>query len=293
MPSENFLLDNFTVSARDIAEADVNSLLALSVGVGWPHRAEDWEFMRSVGHGRVAMDESGRVHGTAMWFPFGEACATIGMVITTPRLQTNGGGQWLTRHVLERTQGRALGLHATHQSHRLFLSLGFVDEGPVYRNEGHVVAPPGPASPTDAEIRAFAHSDLSAIREMDRTTTGWNRDTLIDALVMRSCGTVLVRNGRPEAFALMRPFGRGTVIGPVVAASEEDALSVLHPLIAGQTGKYVRIDTQDETSRFTSFARLCGLGLVEKVTRMSRGEPWPFTSANVPSQFAMASQATG
>ncbi len=293
MPSENFVLDNFVVAARDIAMADVNSLLALSVGVGWSHRAEDWEFMRSVGHGRVAMDESGRVHGTAMWFPFGSTCATIGMVITTPRLQTNGGGQWLTRHVLAQTQGRTLGLHATQQSHRLFLSFGFTDEGKVFQNEGRVVAPPWLAPPRDGEIRPFTDSDVSAFRKMDVNTTGWNRDALIDALAMHSRGTVLVRSGKPEAFALMRPFGRGVVIGPVIAATEEDALNVLCPLIAGQTGKYVRIDTKDDTSRVARFIRQCGLRVVEKVTRMSRGEPWPFTNERSLSQFALASQATG
>src|SRR6476660_8653707 len=127
MPSETFFLDSFTVTARDIVDADTKWLLALSVGVSWSHRAEAWEFMRAVGRGRVAM-----------WFPFGEQCATIGMLITTPRLQAHGGAQWLMRHVLEETKGRVLGLHATRQSHRLFRSLGFTDEGMIYQHEGYV-----------------------------------------------------------------------------------------------------------------------------------------------------------
>src|SRR5690348_12981366 len=105
MTSETFLLDTIPVGVRDMDGIDVNLLLALSVNVGWPHRAEDWEFMREVGQGLVVTDEAGRVHGSAMWFPQGEDFATIGMVITTARLQSYGGAQWLMSHLLERVQG--------------------------------------------------------------------------------------------------------------------------------------------------------------------------------------------
>lgn len=291
--SETFLLDTFTVSARDIGDADIKSLLALSVVVGWSHRAEDWEFMREVGRGRVAMDEMGRVHGVAMWFPFGDQYATIGMVITTPRLQTHGGGQWLIRHVLEKVQGRALGLHATQQSHRLFRSLGFVDEATIYQHEGRVGLPPELAPAPDVEIREFNRSDLPAVKELDLAASGWDRHALIDALVARARGTVLSRKGKLEACALMRPFGRGTVIGPIIAGSEEDALSVLHPLIADREGSFVRMDTWDGTGRLAGLARQCGLQLVEKGTRMSLGKPWPFLAEEAPFLFAPASQATG
>lgn len=293
MPNETFLLDTFTVIARDIADADVKLLLALSVGVGWSHRAEDWEFMREVGHGRVAMDESGRVHGVAMWFPFGEKYATVGMLITTPRLQAHGGAQWLMRHVLEQTKGRALGLHATSESHRLFVSLGFKDEGKIYRHEGYVGSLPEMPPTGDGELREFSHSDLSAIRDLDLEATGWDRHALIDALVTRSRGMALARQGNVEAFALMRPFGRGMVVGPVIAGSEEDALSVIHPLIAEQSGRFLRIDLWDETSRLAAFAEHCGLSVAETGTRMSLGKPWPVSTGTMHSLFAPASQATG
>lgn len=293
MPSAPFLLDQFRITARDIADVDVKSLIALSVGVGWVHRLEDWAFMREVGRGQVAMDETGRVHGVAMWFPFGDQCATIGMVITSPKLQKHGGGQWLVRHILKQTRDRTLGLHATQQSHKLFLSQGFSDEGTVHLYQGNVGTPPElPAAP-DTELREFSYEDLPTIRELDRAATGWDRRELIDALVARSRGMVLSRMGKVEAFALMRPFGRGMVIGPITASSEEDALRVLRPLIADSKNSFVRIDIWDETGRLANFVKLSGLRLNEKVTRMSLGKPWPFSAGCSPAQWALASHATG
>lgn len=292
-PDATFRLDDFKVAARDIAEPDLTALLALSVSVGWSHRAADWAFMRSVGRGLVAMDESGRVHGSVMWFPFGSDRATIGMLITTPRLQSNGGGLWLMGHALAQTKGRALGLHATKQSHRLCRSLGFGDEGTVYQHQGHVGAIPDVMTSPDAQVRELTGADLPAIRTIDRLATGWDRDRLIDALAEQSRGMVLVRGDQVEGYALARPFGRGVVFGPVIANSEKDALSVLAPLIAMHSGCYGRIDTGSITGRVADFARQCGLEVVETVTRMSRDERWPFSSGDAPTQFALASHATG
>jgi hypothetical protein len=75
-------IDAFEARAVDIDTVELDQLHALSIGVGWPHRAEDWQSLRDVGHGIVAHDEIGRVLGSAMWFPHGRDFSTVGMVIT-------------------------------------------------------------------------------------------------------------------------------------------------------------------------------------------------------------------
>ncbi len=293
MPSDTFLLDTITVTVRDLDSVDTCLLLALSVNVGWSHRAEDWEFMREVGQGLVVSDEAGRVHGSAMWFPYGDDFATIGLVITTSRLQSHGGAQWLMRHVMARLQGRVLGLHSTDQSHRLFLSLGFVDEGMVYLRQGRAGTPPDVACAPDAEIRALCAADWAGIRALDRAATQSDRHGLIDALAARSTGVVLTRHDKLEACALVRPFGRGSVIGPVFAASEEDALRVIRPLIVEHENRFLRIDVDQAEGSLCDFLEQSGLPVREQVTRMSLGRPWPFSIGGAVSQFALASQATG
>ena len=92
--SESLKIDTFSMRIGDI-EGVEDPLDALSLSVGWPHRAEDWQFLGQSGQGFVALDEIGRVLGSAMWFAHGASFATVGMVITSPRLQTLGAGQWL------------------------------------------------------------------------------------------------------------------------------------------------------------------------------------------------------
>jgi hypothetical protein len=90
--SGSMQLDSFKLELTDIAKVDLRKLHALSMSVGWPHRAEDWQFLVEFGRGIAALDAIGRVLGSAMWFPYGDDFATMGMVITSPRLQANGAG---------------------------------------------------------------------------------------------------------------------------------------------------------------------------------------------------------
>src|SRR4051794_16659686 len=50
-------LKSHELVARDINDVDIELLHALSISVGWPHRAKDWELLRRAGHGIVAVDE--------------------------------------------------------------------------------------------------------------------------------------------------------------------------------------------------------------------------------------------
>ena len=135
-PSGSLKIDTFSMRIGDIEGVELDRLHAHSLAVGWPHRAEDWQFLRESGEGVVALDEIGRVLGSAMWFAHGDDFATVGMVITSPRLQTLGAGQWLMKRVFDKVAGRDLRLNATRAARRLYLSLDFQPEKTVYQCQG-------------------------------------------------------------------------------------------------------------------------------------------------------------
>lgn len=263
------LIDSFELHIADVDSIDLEQLHALSISVGWPLRAEDLQFLREFGRGYVALDEIGRVTGSAMWFPHGEEFATIGMVITSPRLQTNGTGHWLMQRVLADCRGRDLRLNSTRAARRLYDSLGFHPVKTVYQCQGVVHPVETDTAREGPTVTRLSAEDLSAVVEMDARAFGVARDILIGKLFPQSVGYGLFRDGALAAFALCRPFGRGHVVGPVVATDDADAIAVVHPHVLDHAGGFLRIDTHQGGGAFAGFLSDAGMAVFDTVLTMS------------------------
>nr|WP_255647989.1 GNAT family N-acetyltransferase [Ensifer sp. IC4062] len=269
--AESKLIDSFKMHVATIESANLEQLHALSVSVGWPLRSEDLQFLRECGHGYVARDDIGRLTGSAMWFPHGDDFATIGMVITSPRLQTNGTARWLMDHVLSDCRGRNLRLNATRAARRLYHSLGFQPLRTIYQCQGIVRLSTESSSPeAQSAVRRLEGEDFAAVAELDARAFGISRAALIGKLFAQAKGYGLFRDGRLSAFALCRPFGRGHVIGPVVADSDADAIAVSRQHVAAHENQFLRLDTPVETGPFATFLLQSGLTVFDTVLAMSR-----------------------
>jgi hypothetical protein len=98
------------------------------------------------------------------------------------------------------------------------------------------------------------------------------------------------RDGQLRAFALLRPFGRGRCIGPVVAENLEQAKHLIAVLLAQVPDAFVRIDIPAD-SGLAEWLDSAGLKPVDTVAQMVKGTP-PQT-ANGVQQFAVVTQAIG
>ncbi len=270
-----------------ITDADIPRLHELSVAVSWPHRADDWALALALGTGWVARDQIGRVLCSAMWFPFSDTVASVGMVITSPRLQENGTGRWLMHRILAQTEGRARVLNATKQAYRLYVSLGFRTLAAVSQMNGIVGRVPGFAS----TARPMTAADHGPIHDLDSAAMGVARPAAIAAVLAVSEGLVIDRGSGIEGFALMRPFGRGRVIGPIVVRDEADALQLVGPFLAAHPGEFLRVDTRESQGAFRDFLATSGLAHFDTVQRMALGqppEPWGLART-----FGLINQALG
>ncbi|WP_027167836.1 GNAT family N-acetyltransferase [Mesorhizobium sp. WSM3224] len=296
-PSGSLKIDTFSMRIGDIEDVELDRLHALSLSVGWPHRAEDWQFLRQSGEGLVALDEIGRVLGSAMWFAHGTDFATVGMVITSPRLQTLGAGQWLMKRVFDKVAGRDLRLNATRAARRLYLSLDFQPEKTVYQCQGiaraqTIVAPAN----IRGDVRSLGENDIAAVIALDAAGFGVRRAALIEKLFAHSAGYGLFRGDRLSAFALCRPFGRGHVVGPVVAESDPDAVATVRPHVADHSGSFLRIDTHMDNGEFAAFLAHSGMPVFDTVLTMSMGKRLPdfvIGGAATLTTYALASQTLG
>jgi len=264
-------LDSYELALSPMTVEDVPLLHELSIGVSWPHRPKDWELLISLGEGFVARDPIGRILGSAMWFPMGHRLASIGMVITSPRLQDHGAGRWLMHHILDRVASRGKVLSATKAAYRLYLSLAFEPRQTVYQHQGIVTKlPDGPTS-----ARPSRKEDIEAIIALDAAAYGADRSPVFERILPVSEGTVIERAGRVRGFALRREFGRGHVVGPVVAETEEDAIALIRPHVAAFKDRFLRVDTRAEEGPLRRFLDEAGMPLYDTVTTMTRGEVPP------------------
>ena len=115
-------------------------------------------------------------------------------------------------------------------------------------------------------------------------------DTWLNRLIEVGDGYVLLRDGIPRGYAISRLFGRGHVIGPVVAESPTDARALIEAALAPLGSVFVRIDTST-TSQLGEWLEGIGLQQVSDATTMVLGAQMP--SAGPARTFALANQSFG
>lgn len=281
---------SFDLVSQDISEVDVDLLHALSLGVGWPHRPADWNFLRRVGQGIVAVDGIGRVFGSAMWFPHGSDFATVGLVITTPRAQAHGAGRWLMEQVMQRCEGRNLSLNATKAAYPLYVSLGFDTEASVFMHEAVVS---GVSEPTIANgvLSDFPAARVEEIFAFDAKAFGTDRSRQLALLAEISTSCILLRDGKIAGYAMRHDFGRGQVIGPIVAQNDQDAIALAAWHMRRLEGNHVRVDTREKDGPFAQFLLECGLSVSDTVTTMSKGRRFLNRTEGTPWVYGLASHA--
>jgi ribosomal protein S18 acetylase RimI-like enzyme len=278
-----------TILLRAMQVSDLKAAHELSVSVHWPHRLVDWQFAFGLGKGLVAEHE-GRLVGSALSWSWGADHATLGLVIVDPLAQGQRIGFRLMQGLLDDLDHRSILLHATPQARGLYERLGFVRTGEVHQHQG--IARPAPlvALQEGWRLRPFDHHDETRLVSLDADARGMPRETLIGALMAGSETVVLDNDGKACGFAMLRRFGRGLIIGPVVAPHVDGAKALIAHLAGLNAGKFVRIDV-DAGSGLTEWLEALGLKRVDTPTVMVRGAP--LAQSGSMHGFALVTQALG
>lgn len=277
------------VVLRPMTAADLAAAHALSARLHWPHRLADWQFNFEFGSGLVA-ERDGEFVGTAQAWLWGAQHATIGLVMVDPRCQGRRIGYRLMQALLAPLAGRSVLLHATAEGRGLYERLGFVRTGEVRQHQGAALPAPLVALAAGWRLRPADHSDAAALAALDTQARGMPRAALITALTNQADTVVLDHDGQARGFAMLRRFGRGLNLGPVVAPDADGAKALIAHLVGLNAGKFVRIDV-DFDSGLTEWLESLGLLRVDAPTVMVRGEP-PVLVEGV-RLFGLVNQALG
>lgn len=241
-----------------------------SAALGWPYREADWRFAFELGSG-FAVEADGRLVATAMWWPYGETHASVGMIIVDPAMQGRGLGRALMEKLLDEAGNRTVFLNSTQEGLPLYTQLGFVARGQVFQHQAAL--PPEAALPAaPPHLRPMQPADGESLRRLDLAATGMDRTALLDALLAAGTTMVVDRDAGVSAYASAREFGHGVVIGPVVASgasSAADARDLIAALADRFRGRFVRIDVTEDSGLSAWLARI-GLPCVGHAVPMVR-----------------------
>ena len=252
---EPFALDTLTA-------ADTHACWQLSQALRWPHRKADWQQFISwaKAHGApLAVRAGGQLIGCGLAWQWGHDQGSIGMVIVDDAWQRRGIGKQLFRGLLQALEGRDVMLQATAQGRPLYESLGFAAIGHARQFHGHW-QPPAEAGPTvslavDERTRLLQPQDVPALLAYDQRERGLARPALLQALLAQMdaderCAVSVDEQGHLCGYGILRRFGRGWVVGPLLADGADRAVALVKRLTQERTGDFVRIDLAAHTRAF-------------------------------------------
>ncbi|MRT00266.1 GNAT family N-acetyltransferase [Ralstonia pickettii] len=290
VPAQNLPADDGVV-LRPMTADDLAQTHALSEEQRWPHRPADWAQSFAHAEGIVA-ERDGQIIATAQRWRWGPRHATIGLVIVTPACQGRRIGHRLMSALLDGLDNHTVLLHATAEGRGLYERLGFVRTGEMRQHQGIAQPTPLIALPAGWRLRPAGLNEAADLRRLDAQARGMPRDALIDDLLASADACVVLDDdGEARGFAMLRRFGRGHSIGPVVAPDAESAKALIAHLAGINAGHFTRIDI-DFDSGLAEWLESIGLLRVDAPTTMVRGAPLT-TPPGGPTLFAIVTQAMG
>ena len=232
------------VAMAPLGAADVDAGLALSDAAGWNQTADDWAFFIEHGHaighrGNDDDDSDRRLVATAAALPFGHALGWISMVLVAPSHRQRGLATALLAECIRwlAASGRTAVLDATPDGEPVYRRLGFASGFAFARWQGEGGATRTPTSwPPTSVSTAAGIADIADIVSLDAAAGSAPRAALLRALLSRPGSRAWLSPHR-SGFVVARAGRRATQVGPLVAASATEAMTLLDSALDATTGR--------------------------------------------------------
>ncbi|WP_024694493.1 GNAT family N-acetyltransferase [Pseudomonas syringae] len=278
-----------TYHYRAATAADMPAAHALSVHLKWPHREEDWGMVQRTSQGFVA-EQAGQLVGVAFTCHQGD-WSSIGLVIVGDSHQGKGIGRRLMQLCLDVTAPRTPMLNATEAGAPLYQSMGFVDYARIQQHQGVPQLPQQLPLAAGSALRTLGSADHPALIRLANEGSGLDRTAVLTDLLRDAEHAVGIEvEDQLQGVALLRRFGRGHIIGPVVARDQAQARQLISCLLHLIPDAFVRFDILSD-SGLAPWLESLGLACVDRAPRMVLGAPPPVS--DTVRQFTLVTQAIG
>lgn len=158
-----------------------------------------------------------------------------------------------------------------------------------------------------SHLRPLQPADLPALLDWDSAARGIGRQWLIRDLVQglqpdERCTVSTTAGGQIDGYGVLRHFGRGWVLGPLLARDESHAQALIQHLTAGHAGQFIRIDLAADVRAFAAhgsqapgpqlgaWLQAQGLAMVDEPVTMIR--PGTMTAETPPPAMAGTTRTT-
>jgi GNAT superfamily N-acetyltransferase len=263
--------------------ADAAAALPLSIEANWNQTEADWQFMLGAAHAFGFEDAAGTLVASTLVIPYGPALAWIGMVLVSAPARRNRLATVMMHRAVAWCRDRALvpQLDATSAGREVYRSLGFRDLRAVTRwrrsdPEANPFATRRAVAPNLSAAQpaqAVAPGELGLAEQLDRQVFGADRSELLRWLHRSRPDLAFGLPGR--GFALGRNGRIATQMGPLVAATEREAITLLQASLERIAGPVI-VDVPAGRTKFEHELAVYGLTPFRELIRMGWGPDGEF-----------------
>jgi hypothetical protein len=256
-----------TLEIRPMAQADVTTAIGWAAAEGWnPGLADSGPFLAEDGQGFLMGWLGDQPVASISVIRYGTGFGFLGFYIVVPEHRGQGHGIALWRAGMARLEGRVVGLDGVIDQQTNYARSDYVL---AHRNirYGGVVAVEAPDDP-----RLRGAGDLDALIGFDRAFFPAPRERFLRAWLTEPGHVVraLVEDGALTGYGVLRPCREGSKIGPLFAASKDDADLLFRALAAQAPPGPVFLDPPEPNAAALRLAERYGLAASFETARMYR-----------------------
>ena len=253
--------------------ADLPACDELRQIAGWNQTFDDWRRFLALSPGGCFVAEiDGAVVGTVTTVSYEREVGWIGMLLVRPDTRGHGIGKALLLRAIEHLQNEnvpCIKLDATPKGEPLYRGIGFQPEWTLTR----FVLNGTPVEPGDCIGRDVRETDLPEVIALDAEAFGVMRAELIRRLCASARrALVMDKDGLLAGFGLLRAGAVADYLGPVVAKSTSDAMTLVAALISAVGGRPIYWDVPEPIEAAVELARKFGFEVQRPLLRMFLGE---------------------
>lgn len=238
---------------------DIDLMLAWAAEEGWnPGSADAQAFQCSDPQGFFVAEIAGDPVAAISVVNHSDDMAFLGLYICRADHRGRGIGYALWQHALRHAGPRTVGLDGVADQQQNYAKSGFVRTGATIRFQGHLTGV------NDPSVRPAAPDDQTGLLALDSAANGFTRDRFLNEWVMPRASrqtVVLCHDGQITGFATLRSCGTGAKLGPIIANSCEEGLTLARAALAAIPSTPVIIDVPSGNTRMCT--ALQALGFVE------------------------------